>query len=316
MADVFISYHHDAEALVQKIADALKVTGISCWYMGQDSNKGEHQFEIPKAIKECSVFLLILDKNSNQSKDALSEVYLIYRRLYAHEQPKPQIIVFKTDDSSVISSPLAYYLHHLCAIDGNPPDEQHIQTLVEYISAVVKIPTSAQPHLITRYHNGNAEQLSTNPEKIPIPVGFENKTSIADVFISYHVSESSTPFVRSLVEKLEQTGISCWYAPRNVKTGEFVGSILEALEYCRIFLVILDEGSNGFGYVYNETVEAYNLYKEKGHPVLLPFRVGKLQLFRNLRFYLRPFHIIDGGNSFETAVTEELIAKITDALAQ
>lgn len=54
-----------------------------------------------------------------------------------------------------------------------------------------------------------------------------------EVFISYH-TETSLHIVESIVNKLEATGIRCWYAPRNT-VGPYAGSITAAINNCRIF---------------------------------------------------------------------------------
>ena len=131
---------------------------------------------------------------------------------------------------------------------------------------------------------------------------------MADVFISYHEHSAGT-LARRIVGALEHEHISCFFAPRDTKPGSFVNSLLEALEQCKIFLLILDEGSNRFGYTYIETVEAFTLYADRSFPILVPFKVGNFKIFRNLHFYLRPFHILNGGdgNSPDMPNISELI---------
>ena len=134
---------------------------------------------------------------------------------------------------------------------------------------------------------------------------------MADVFISYHVSPGTSALVRNIADELESMGISCWYAPRNVTPGAFVPSILDAIACCKAFLMILDEGANGPGYVYNEMLQAFNRFKRERQPEIIPFKLGTFTTIPDIAFYLAPFHMFDGGMSAETAHTEELIHKIS-----
>ena len=317
MADVFISYHEEsAGKIVRQIAATLGKFGISCWYAGRDLRDSFFTNIITGEIDACKIFLLILDESSNQSGRVKSEVNYAWSRML--EDEKMYLIPFKVDNC-ILSNVMAYYLGGYAIMLGNPPDAEHIQNLVNRIADILyKQPTWEMTY--TRDQrikelNRKISELEAQIEKLQKKQPTNEKTKFSpDVFISYHVSEGSTPFVRNLANTLENVGIFCWYAPRDTKVGTFVDSILDALEKCKIFLLLLDEGANAPGYVYNETVEAYHFYKQEKHPIIIPFQVGKFQLFRGLNFYLRPFHIIDGGNSFETAVTEELIAKVSEAL--
>lgn len=137
---------------------------------------------------------------------------------------------------------------------------------------------------------------------------------MADVFISYHVSDDASDLVRRIADELESMGISCWYAPRDVTPGAFVPSIRKAIDSCNVFLMLWDEGSNRPGYVFHELVYAFNRYKSKEKPIIIPFKIGDFEEFPDLRFYLSPFHIFHGGKSPQTAQTEDLIAKVSREL--
>ena len=138
---------------------------------------------------------------------------------------------------------------------------------------------------------------------------------VAEVFISYHVSPGTSALVCDIVNTLESKGISCWYAPRNVVPGnKFVSAILEAIDGCSAFLIILDEGANGSEYVLRETLEAFNRYKAEKQPLIIPFQLGTFPVARELNFYLRPFHMFNGGASANTARTEEVIDKISSLI--
>ena len=135
---------------------------------------------------------------------------------------------------------------------------------------------------------------------------------MADVFLSYHVTEETSALVRGIADELESMGISCWYAPRNVRPGAFVQSIREAIRRCKAFVMILDEGANGPGYVYNEMLLAFNRFKKERQPEIIPFKLGTFETDPDMAFYLAPFHTFDGGASAKAAQTAELIRKTSD----
>ena len=140
MADVFISYSKgQADNIAQQIADTLNRAGISCWYMGRDSRHGRYPDKITKAIRECFVFVLILNQDSNKSKDVLSEVNIAFKY-------ETEIIPFHIDDCEM-SDALLYHLSTFTTINANPPNEQRIQELVNEIVDILP-PQSVHPKII------------------------------------------------------------------------------------------------------------------------------------------------------------------------
>ena len=67
--DVFISYSSKEMGQAERIRDILEVNDIVCWMAPRDISPGENYAKvIPKAIKDCKVFLLILSENAQHSK--------------------------------------------------------------------------------------------------------------------------------------------------------------------------------------------------------------------------------------------------------
>ena len=71
MADkgyVFVSYSSTDRIFVNKIVEELKNVGIRCWQAPGGIPAGSsYAREIPKAIRECEVFLLFLSGKSQAS---------------------------------------------------------------------------------------------------------------------------------------------------------------------------------------------------------------------------------------------------------
>ena len=136
---------------------------------------------------------------------------------------------------------------------------------------------------------------------------------MANVFISYHM-KSAGELARKIADELESVGISCWYANRDMIPGQFVKSIMDAINQCKIFLLILNEEANQSKYVFNELSNAYRRFEDG--IIILPFKVGEFQISDNVQFFLTTLHIINGGDSMKNVRTEELIPKVVESLGK
>ena len=144
MADVFISYHEKSSGdLVKQIADTLESEGISCWYAKRDLPPGGKFADyIPKEIRSCKVFLLVLNEGSNHSEHVKSETNLAFRRVNKQEQIT--LVPFKVDNC-VLDDDVDYYLSRFNIANGNPADAQSIWNLAERISRILNVETLQTP---------------------------------------------------------------------------------------------------------------------------------------------------------------------------
>lgn len=75
MKEVFISYSTIDTANAETIRNVLEKNGLSCWMAPRDIPGGSNYTkEIPIAIRNCKVFLLILSKNAQSSQWVLKEL--------------------------------------------------------------------------------------------------------------------------------------------------------------------------------------------------------------------------------------------------
>ena len=73
--DVFISYSSKDFNKVNTVKDILEINGISCWMAPQSIPAGSsYAKEIPIAIRECKVFLLMITPKSQESQWVPKEV--------------------------------------------------------------------------------------------------------------------------------------------------------------------------------------------------------------------------------------------------
>lgn len=126
-----------------------------------------------------------------------------------------------------------------------------------------------------------------------------------DVFISYeHESKSIADNICSV---LEGRGVRCWYAPRDVY-GDYATSIVEAIEKCKVFVLILNHNSSESPHVLNEVEMAYKRILN-GEIAIIPFKVDEGVLSKAMEYYVKRLHWID-------AVSESLEMSINHLYGQ
>ncbi|MEW6572774.1 MAG: tetratricopeptide repeat protein [Bacillota bacterium] len=108
-----------------------------------------------------------------------------------------------------------------------------------------------------------------------------------DVFISY--SSQDKQVADAVCATLESKRIRCWIAPRDVLPGTlYADTIIEAINNCRILVLVLSTKSNYSPQVTREVERAVN----KGIPIL-PFRIEDVHLSKSLEYFVSPHHWLD-----------------------
>ena len=91
-----------------------------------------------------------------------------------------------------------------------------------------------------------------------------------DVFISYErCSKNAADMICSA---LERNKIRCWYAPRDVGTGPYASSVIEAIKNSKVFVLVLSESASESPYILNEVETAYRRIKDG--LVIIPFKIS------------------------------------------
>ena len=129
---VFISYHHDSSVqLVERIVQALESSGIKCWYAPRDV-QSKYAGDIVRAIEECKVFLLVMNRYSTHSEHVLNEIDCAFNRF--HHKEAIRMLPFRTDKEN-LPDDVKYYLGRIHSLDGSePPEEERISSLVSRIA--------------------------------------------------------------------------------------------------------------------------------------------------------------------------------------
>lgn len=135
-----------------------------------------------------------------------------------------------------------------------------------------------------------------------------NKERKVDVFLSYEHSLKSV--VDRICSELENSGIRCWYAPRDV-IGDYATSIVNAIDAASVFVVLLNNESSKSLHVLNEVEMAYKrIVNNQDELTILPFKLDDEDLSKAMEYYVKRMHWIDASlQGIENAV-QELKTKI------
>src|SRR5437868_792301 len=105
-----------------------------------------------------------------------------------------------------------------------------------------------------------------------------------DVFLSYASDDQTMADI--VCELLEERGIACWMAPRDVAAGVvWDEAILDAIEKAPAFLLLLSRHSNDSPFVKNELNRAFSQRKP-----IVTFRIEDVTPGRSLELYLARHH--------------------------
>ena len=91
-----------------------------------------------------------------------------------------------------------------------------------------------------------------------------------------------------LCEALENEGLICWIAPRDVEAGHYATSIVEGIESSKLFVLLFSQNSNESVPVLNELEMAMG-----SKLLLIPVRIEEVLPSKAMKFYLMATHWID-----------------------
>lgn len=107
------------------------------------------------------------------------------------------------------------------------------------------------------------------------------------IFVSY--ASANKAAAEQVVAHLEQNGLVCWIAPRNITPGEiYARAIIGAIQHASVFLLIFTPESDGSEQVLKEVDRAVN-----AKVPLLPFRVVDHAPSDAMEYYLCDTHWLD-----------------------
>jgi hypothetical protein len=125
-----------------------------------------------------------------------------------------------------------------------------------------------------------------------------------DVFISY--SSQDKVVANAVCATLENRKIRCWIAPRDVPPGlPYAAALVNAINDCKVFVLILSKGSNTSGQVLREVEAAV----DNGSPIL-PLRIEDFEPTEAMRYYIKSLHWLDAM----TPPLERHLGKLADSV--
>ncbi|HEX2827663.1 MAG TPA: toll/interleukin-1 receptor domain-containing protein [Burkholderiales bacterium] len=114
---------------------------------------------------------------------------------------------------------------------------------------------------------------------------------MADIFVSYASPDREVAF--RIVSFLEEQGITCWVAPRDVPPGvEYGQAIIDGIGESRALVLILSDQSNDSQFVKKEVERAVS----KTKPVL-PVRIREVTPSGSLEFFISSAQWVDAFKS-------------------
>jgi TolB-like protein/Tfp pilus assembly protein PilF len=131
-------------------------------------------------------------------------------------------------------------------------------------------------------------------------------TSGSDVFVSYASPDAAIANV--IVENLEQHGIRCWMAPRDVKPGTvYADAIIRAINEAKALVLVLSASAMASEHVSREVERAGSKHKQ-----IVVFRVDAVALSAELEYFLSRSQWIDAAALGMPAS----LSKLTEAVHQ
>jgi serine/threonine protein kinase len=132
-----------------------------------------------------------------------------------------------------------------------------------------------------------------------------------DIFLSYSARDDA--IVRLAFEKLEATGLRCWFAPRDVPPGEFyAGQIIQALRESRFVLLFFSVHSNAS----EQVVREINFAVSQRLPMLV-VRLDQTSLSDDFEYLIRINQWLDLTHlSSDAERVVQVVARIQASFAQ
>jgi hypothetical protein len=129
-----------------------------------------------------------------------------------------------------------------------------------------------------------------------------------DVFIS-HSSKDKT-MADAVCAKLEEAGIRCWIAPRDIKAGmTWSGEIKKAIDQCKVMVLVFSSNANESVQIIREVEAAVHC----GKPIL-PLRIENILPSDSMAFFMNAVHWLDAISEPQERSLEKLVQAVSALL--
>ena len=142
-------------------------------------------------------------------------------------------------------------------------------------------------------------------------INSERKIKVSDVFISH--SSKDKPIADRVCAFLEEKGLTCWIAPRDIVPGtDWAASITTAITASHVFLIIYSANSAASDQVAREL----SLAESKQNVYIVPYKVDNTELGGSFEYYLIGAHWITANYAKNDFKLEELYNNIAGILGK
>ena len=129
---------------------------------------------------------------------------------------------------------------------------------------------------------------------------------MSDVFISH--SSKDAEIANNVCKFLEDKGLSCWIAPRNIVPGaDWAASINTAITASKVFLVIFSKNCASSTQVPHEI----GLAESRSNVYTIPYKIDDTPLTGSFEYYLNGAHWVNANYAKKDYKLEELYSVIT-----
>jgi TIR domain len=125
-----------------------------------------------------------------------------------------------------------------------------------------------------------------------------------DAFISHSTRDKTAAHAACAV--LEREGIRCWVAPCDIRPGgEYGAAIIEAIERCRVMVLIFSSSANASQQIHREIERAVS----KSIPIV-PVRIEEVTPTKSMEYFLGGIHWLDAL----TSPIEQHLTRLADTV--
>lgn len=250
MEQVFLSYSSENFSQTIKLMAMLEDNSISCWLENRDMPPGtSYTEEITHAIDQCQVFVLVLTEDAQNSQYVMREIECAIAK-------KKPIIIYMLENFT-ISERLEFHLRHHQRIHAYENKHLAQKKLVECIKH-----TKTEKSGLCSAGEQNAAAAEVKPDhqdvadiREPSSDGEPSKKADLEagekVFLSYESHDVNQ--VEKHRKYLENNGIPCWIAPRDIPYGSnYAREIPKAIANCKCVLVFVSKQSQNSEHIEKE----------------------------------------------------------------
>lgn len=237
MSDIFISYAHTDRTRAQALAAALVPRGWLVWWDEHIVPGREFDVAIDNALSKAKVIVVLWSAASSTSNWVKEE---------AEEGAKRGILVPVQIDSAPIPRGFRRYQSASLSHWNGDVADTAFQAVCAAIAAYVPLPRAL-----------SSLPGATENRAVATAIG-TSRAPVFDVFVSHSLAD--TAFAGRLCIQLEDAGLRCWIAPRDIGVGVTWGqAILNGLQGSRAFVLVLSPSALASPQVQRELERAESL---------------------------------------------------------